>query len=308
MVVISEVLPIIGMLLLGFFCRKHNYISREGINDIKFLVTKIFLPVAIFNALATAEYSGKTIVSILIMLVMLVVSFGLAHLMRPLNKGPYEKYTPYMITVYEGGMVAYPLFMNLCGSENMFEIAIIDIAGLIFGFGVYMGMLEQMESGEKTDLISLYKSALKNPTFDAAVLGVIAGVSGVIKLLLFSDAGVVYQTLESMLTVAMTPMILIVVGYDLIFEKTTIRQSIKTIVLRMVYQAMLIVLVIWAFRHFVGENIIRDIAVICYMSSPATFSLQSFIKRQESAKYVATTCSLYCIVSIAVYIVLSIII
>ena len=33
--------------------------------------------------------------------------------------------------------------------ENLSRIAVLDIAGLLFGFSVYMGMLGQVENGEK---------------------------------------------------------------------------------------------------------------------------------------------------------------
>ena len=41
---------------------------------------------------------------------------------------------------------------------------------------------------------------------------------------------------------------------------------------------------------------------------PATFSMQTFLKKKESSAYVSTTNSLYCIVSILVYMVLALII
>lgn len=42
--------------------------------------------------------------------------------------------------------MAYPLYTSLCGSENLSRIAVLDIAGLLFGFSVYMGMLGQVET------------------------------------------------------------------------------------------------------------------------------------------------------------------
>ena len=36
--------------------------------------------------------------------------------------------------------------------KNLSRIAVLDIAGLLFGFSVYMGMLGQVENGEKIDV------------------------------------------------------------------------------------------------------------------------------------------------------------
>lgn len=36
--------------------------------------------------------------------------------------------------------MAYPLYTSLCGQENLSQIAVLDIAGLLFGFSIYMGI------------------------------------------------------------------------------------------------------------------------------------------------------------------------
>ena len=75
-----------------------------------------------------------------------------------------------------------------------------------------MGMLGQTENGEKINVKNLAVSAVKTPAFIASVLGIIAGLTGVIKLLLASPAGGIYTSVESILTTALTAIILIVVG------------------------------------------------------------------------------------------------
>ena len=66
--------------------------------------------------------------------------------------------------------------------------------------------------------------------------------------------------------------------------------------------------VLLAVRFLVGSSQLMDLAIILYMSAPATFSMQTFLKKKESSAYVSTTNSLYCIVSILVYMVLALII
>ena len=124
-------MPVIAMLFVGWLCRQKKWVSREGVDNIKFLVTKILLL--------------------------------LGYAMKPLNKGKYQKYTPFMVSVYEGGMIGYPLFINLCGNENLSKIAIIDIAGVLFGFSVYMNLLEQVQDGKKSTVKDVCRSAVKNP-------------------------------------------------------------------------------------------------------------------------------------------------
>ena len=211
--VLEIVLPVLVMIILGMLCRKWKLLDQNGVNNMKTLVTNIMLPVAIFHALATAKYSGKIGTLVLIMFIMLLISFGVGFLLKRFMEEPYKKYLPFLVCIYEGGMMAYPLYTSLCGSENLSQIAVLDIAGLLFGFSVYMGMLGQTENGEKINAKSLFYSALKTPAFIGTVLGIIAGLTGLINRLMDSSFGPGYLSAESILTTAITPIILIVVQY-----------------------------------------------------------------------------------------------
>ena len=304
--VLEIIAPVLCMLALGLACKKWKLLSGEGIANMKTLVTTICLPVAIFHALATASYTSGTWLLVGIMLVMLVVSFLLGFAMKPLLKGTFQKYLPFMVSIYEGGLMAYPLFASLCGSENLSQIAVLDIAGLLFGFSVYMGLLAQVENNEPIDPKKLLQSALRSPAFLASVLGILAGLTGVVKALLASSWGGVYTAAESMLTAAMTPVILLVVGYSMDLNRELLKPCLTTIFLRVLLQALMIAGVLLAVHTLVGTNRVVDIAVLCYMSSPATFSMQTFLKSEEGSTYVSTTNSLYCIVSLLVYMVLAV--
>ena len=303
--VLKIILPVLVMIGLGISCRKWKFLSKTGINDMKFLVTNIMLPVAIFHALATADYNLETGKLVLIMFLMLLISFGIGFLLKPLMTGVYQKYLPFMVSVYEGGLMAYPLYTSLCGQENLSQIAVLDIAGLLFGFSIYMGMLGQTENGEKINAKSLALSAVKTPAFIASVLGIIAGFTGIIRCLLESSWGNVYLSVENILTTSVTAIILIVVGYSFELTPELLSPCIRTILLRTALQAVMIAGVLFTVHSFVENNKLLDLAVISYMSAPATFSMQTFLKKEESSAYVSTTNSMYCVVSILVYMVLA---
>lgn len=306
MEVLEIVLPVLAMIILGILCRKWKLLDQSGVNNMKTLVTNIMLPVAIFHALATAEYSGKIGILVLIMFVMLLISFGAGFWMKRFMDEPYKKYLPFLICIYEGGMMAYPLYTSLCGSENLSQIAVLDIAGLLFGFSVYMGMLGQTENGEKINAKSLFYSALRTPAFIGTVLGIIVGLTRMITRLLDSPFGNCYLSVENILTTAITPIILIVVGYSMELAPELISPCLKTILLRVLLQAVMIAGVLMAVKYSVGGSRLLNLAVITYMSSPATFSMQTFLRKKESSAYASTTNSLYCVVSILVYITLAV--
>ena len=304
--VLQIVMPVLVMIILGILCRKWKILTGEGVANMKVLVTNVMLPVAIFHALATAEYNKETGILILIMLVMLIVSFSLGFVLKPFLKGKYQRYLPFMVSVYEGGLMAYPLYTSLCGSENLSHVAVLDIAGLLFGFSIYMGMLGQVEDGGKIDVKKLFSSAIRTPAFIASVLGIIAGLSKIIIILLDSPFGGVYQSVENILTTSVTAIILLVVGYSMELNANLLKPCITTILIRMILQGVMMAGVLFAVHSLVGDSQIVNLAIITYMSSPATFSMQTFMKDEEGSAYVSTTNSMYCLVSILVYIILAV--
>ncbi|MBQ0001234.1 MAG: permease [Clostridiales bacterium] len=305
MQIIEVLFPVLAMMLIGAMCRRMKLIGTEGIENLKFLVTRILLPVAIFHALATAEYDHKTLLIVLVMFLMILGTLGVGYLVKGLVKPPFRKYIPFMVSVYEGGMIGYPLYTNLCGVENLSKIAMLDIAGLLFGFSIYMGLLQQVEHEEKTEFKALLWDAVKNPAFIASVLGVIAGGTGVIKLLLDTGFGPTYLNVEGMITAPLTAMILLIVGYSLSPDLRYLKPCLQTVGLRVVVQGVFMVPVLFiAGKLFPGDTLILY-AIVSYMSAPATFSMQSFLKTEEGSAYAATTNSLYVIVSILVYTVMA---
>ena len=211
-----------------------------------------------------------------------------------------------MVSVYEGGLMAYPLYTSLCGSENLSRIAVLDIAGLLFGFSVYMGMLGQVENGEKIDVKKLFFSALKTPAFIASILGIIAGLSKVILAVLDSPFGGRVPECGKYSHHICDCHYLLVVGYSMELNAKLLKPCIATIILRVLLQAVMIAGVLVAVHYLVGDDRLVNLAIISYMSAPATFSMQTFMKDEEGSAYVSTTNSMYCLVSILVYIIMAV--
>ncbi len=304
--VLSAVVPVVGMLLLGMILRKTGFLSRKGIDEIKLLVSRIMLSVAVFHALATAQYSVRTWMLVgfvlIVELATFAAGFAVKHtFFRGSAAQKTAKYIPFLMSLYEGGMLGYPLYANLCGTEALSNIALIDISGLIFGFSIWMGMLQQTEKGEKSTPSQLLQSALHTPTFIAAVLGVLCGVTGVIKLLMETPLGGIYLGCEQLITAPLSAMILLAVGYDMDLRPTKIREALKPVFCRAVIQALAIAAVLFAVARLYPGNTPMAIAAVIYMCVPTTFSMQTYIHDPDGCAYVSTTNSIYILITIAVY-------
>ena len=125
-------------------------------------------------------------------------------------------------------------------------------------------------------------------------------------LVLDSPFGGVYQSVENILTTSVTAIILLVVGYSMELNAKLLKPCIATIILRVLLQAVMIAGVLVAVHYLVGDDRLVNLAIISYMSAPATFSMQTFLRKKESSAYASTTNSLYCVVSILVYITLAV--
>ena len=303
--VLVAVIPVLVMITIGVLCRHAHLVSRVGVTDLKQIVVKIMLPVAIFQALGTAEYTVQTIAIIAMFLAVIIISFLAGFGLRYFIKPPQRKYVPFLVSVYEGGMMGYPLYTSLCGAENLSNIALLDIACLLFGFSVYMGLLQQTETGERFNGKVLILSALKNPAFLTTVLGIVVGATGLLNALLTTSFGEVYSVVQSIVTAGLSALVLLMIGYDFSLSVHLIVPCLKTIACRVVLQAALAVCMIAATHALFGPNRLLDIAIIMLMAAPAPFSMQSYLKTEDGGNYVSTVNSLYCVVTIIVYIVLA---
>ena len=304
MEIIRIMLPIIVMLGMGYIIQKTGFITEKGMDGVKTYLTRIALPATIFHAMATADLSGNTVRIIIVMFAMLSVAMIIGFLLRPFIEEPYKKYLPFLITIFEGGMLSYPLYENLCGSDKLVNVVIVDIAGCIFGFGLFFGILSLVEKGTKFSLKSMGKVAITSPTFDAVVLGLLCNVTGLMKVLMDSCIASSYIAVKDMIVEPLTAMILLYVGYSLRIERRFLKVCITTILLRMLVMAVLGAIVIFVLSDITADKYMLAAFLIMFVTSP-TFSLPGFVSDKEAAGYFAMATSMYVIITIIGYAVIA---
>ena len=170
-----------------------------------------------------------------------------------------------------------------------------------------MGMLGQTENGEKINAKKLILQCIKNSCFYRDGSWNHRRTEGLINRLMDSSFGPGYLSAESILTTG---------NYAYYPYCCWVQYGTGTGTYRTLYQnyfsedyfaGAMIMGVLIAVKYLVGSSRLLNLAIIIYMSSPATFSMQTFLKKKESSAYASTTNSLYCIVSILVYIVLAVV-
>lgn len=94
--IITVLAPIAVMLAIGMWCRRSGFLTQDGIENVKKLVTKVILPVAIFHALSTADYSAETGMVVGLVFAVELTTFGVGFLLRGLLPELYGKYVPFI--------------------------------------------------------------------------------------------------------------------------------------------------------------------------------------------------------------------
>ncbi len=304
MKIASIVVPVLAMLILGFLCGKLRILNPQGTSVIKKYITSIALPVTIFHSVATADYSKDILLVIGMMLAVTLIGFGVGFLCKGLIREPYRKYFPYVMTVYEGGMLAFPLYQNLCGAERMPNIAIIDMGVCVFSFGIYFSLLEMTDSGSPINGKNIIKNAFQSPPFLALLLGLLLGITGWLKDFMALPAGELYLSIKNMIVAPLSAMILLCVGSEFRLEKSRVGICLKTVLIRLLLQGVLLALVLWLAGKWKLDPYIK-IGFAIYLTVTPSFCLTSFVKDEEANKYMATTISLYMIFTVAAYLVIA---
>jgi predicted permease len=201
-------------------------------------------------------------------------------------------------------MLCYPLYQNLCGDEHFSNIVIIDLAACVFVFGVYLGMIQLVDQNIPFSMKKLCLNALKTPSFITLVLGLICGITGILESFLGTSAAAVYVSIKDMIVAPISPMILICVGYSLSFNKELIPDVLKTVVTRFVVQMALMAVTLLIMKSFDLDKYMLAAFLVYFMSTP-NFNPGTIVKDKKGSQYIATTTSLYCIITIIGYIIIA---
>ena len=293
------VLPVLIMFILGWFCHYRNIISAQGLKGIKDLVSSVLLPVVLFNAFFTAEYSGKIALTFGTVYVACAAGLAAGFFLRRFVRG-HGRFLPFLITNFEGGMMGYALFGLLYpGQTHIFAMA--DIGQTLNAFTVFLITMQAVNSG-KIHPGTLLKSAVTNPALIGALLGVLLGAAGIGKAVLASSAGAVVSDAVSFITAPVSGLILVIVGYELSFRKKLLKPVMITVMLRIVAAAVLLGLSSFLIFSIIAFDRQLFTALMLAWSLPAPFIIPLFADMGDDAEYISTTLSMETIVSVLLFI------
>lgn len=301
--VLKMVLPVLIMILLGYLCRTRGLVSREGLAGIKSVISNITLPVVLFKAFYTTDYSLRSLLGFVIIFTSCCLALAAGHLLNRFIKD--SRLMPYLLSGFEVGMLGYALFGLLAGNDNISYMASVDLGQVIFVYTIYLTLLKNA-AGQKTDLKGILLDMIHNPAFQGVAAGIIVGITGLGGLISASPLGGVFSETIEMITLPTSGMILIIVGYELSMQKEVIVPVLQTILFRILVMGILLVLSAFVMFRFLPFDKNLFMAMILLFSLPAPFIIPLYADVESEGTYISTTLSMHTMVTILIFAALSV--
>ena len=284
------------MLGIGMLCRSRNMISREGINALKSVVVNITLPAVLLGAFATTRY---TFMDVVIPLMMFLVCLAAWLMGKAAGKllGLSSRFVPFLTTGFEAGMLGYALFEMLYGSARTAEFARIDLGQVLFVFTLYKILLG-MEGKEKAKIGDLLKEMALSPIIVAIFAGVLLGATGLYQALVPSGVSGVFDACTSFIAAPTSAIILLTIGYDLVFKDIPWASTGKVVALRFAIMMILrFVFLAIVTRLWPDAQLFAAVNVMFILPPP--FVLPVFADDADQRVYVSSALSVSTLVAIA---------
>ncbi len=303
--VLPTVLPVAASLLIGVALRRTGLVSREGVNAIKAIVSNVTLPALLLGIFARVDYSPYNLIQTAMVFLMCVASVYLGRLLqKPLGlKSPFA---PMTCAGYEGGMLGYALLALLYGAGNSAEFAVLDLGGGLFINTIFRVQLNQVGS-RKSSGREIGKEVFTSPAVLGILCGVLLGATGLYARLPQWGLDEIFTAVTDFVGAPTSAIILFSVGYDLSFAELKKPACVKTLVLRLSTQAILLALAIpfCLFGLHASRMTINALILLCLL--PCSYMLPVFSDEPEERSYISGAISVQTLFTILAFAVMAVV-
>lgn len=268
--------PLFLIIFLGYVLRRRQILTEAVVDGLKKLIVYAALPSVLFLSFLTMEiqssalllFAGTFLICILLYLIGIF-----------LNKTGICSYSlsPFFFTGFEFGMVGIALFSGIFGAENLPYILLIGLGHELFIWFVYAPLLESKEKGT-VHLGKIVTAFFKSPIIIAILSALILNLTGFYSLI--GEAVISKSVTETlnMLSVLVTPLILLVIGSNLKFDDIPMKEGLHLILFRLIAVAIAGTVLGLFTHHFVMEvNRIMLFAFVTFFLLPPPYIIPVFL-------------------------------
>ncbi|MFW6215479.1 MAG: hypothetical protein ACOC45_05990 [Alkalispirochaetaceae bacterium] len=298
---VATILPILLIIGLGVIIRLSGLLGEESIDALKQLIVKVALPAVLFRSFLGISFSSDYIVIFILVPAVCFFLLAIGYLLRRLL--PVDsRYTPYLSTGFEFGMVGITLYSAAYGIENAGVIGVVGLTHELFIWFVFVTLLrgEAMETGKLSETL---RSFITSPVILAIFAGVffnLLGLGGWMEEALLPAS--LLRTL-GYLGDLIIPLILIIIGFGI---RLSVRGAREASLLVLVRFALVLTLALVINRVYLRElGPLVEAAFFTFLILPPPYIVPLFIPKERSGEiaYANNVLSLYTLLSVAAFIV-----
>ena len=299
---LATLFPVFFMVALGLIARIRGWITSKQKDGTNHIIFNILFPFLIFNIILTSTIEASSIWIVLYVFVVFIIAVLVGKVINKLVNHKYSHISPYILTTFEGGNVALPLYLSIVGSSS--NTVIFDLAGTLMCFVIIPVIVAKISAG-KVSFKQLVKKIFSNSFVIAVILAMILNFSGVYNFLATSQFIDIYTNTIEMVTGPIVGMILFIIGYNLNINKETLNVIIKMITVRVLFYFLVILGFFIIFPELMADEIYL-MAVLIYFMSPTGFALPMQIsplyQNEDDASFTSAFISLNMIITLIVYV------
>jgi len=300
--IVSRILPIFILLGLGSWIRHTDFLPEATIEDLKKMTVNLALPAVLFVSFLNTELKLAYLAIFALTFLVCVGLLWFGNFLKKQRQIPHP-YFPFLMTGFEYGMLGISLFGSVYGLENIGYIAVVDLGHEIFIWFVFLALLLKEREGIQNSG-QLVRTFFKSPVVIGILLGIALNVAGVQQFLYdFPITAGVMTTLQYLANLTI-PLILIIIGYGIKFDRYGVREASTVILTRL---AILIPLAL-----IVNAVLIRgllqlgkpfEIALFTLFILPPPFIIPLYIRSDltDEKRYVNNVLTIYTVVSIGIF-------
>lgn len=303
--IVNKVLPILLLILLGFWIRYKGILASKTIDELRTIVVNIALPAVLFISFLNIELKSAYFVIFIVLFFLCVALFFLGKIIRKQFKIRYS-YFPYLITGFEYGMLAISLFGAAYGLEKIGYIAIVDLGHEIFIWFIFLPLLLiKRDSAQNPKEIT--KSFFSSPVIIAILASIFLNIIRAGNLLYqLPITGGVMATLDFLRNLTV-PLILIIVGYGVKLNREGLSEALVVSLIRL---GILIPLVFVLNTYLIRNNLhlekFFEIAMFTLLIMPPPFIVPLYANEKldvEEKSYINNVLTLHTVISVSIFLV-----
>jgi predicted permease len=296
----------LALFILGYLLKRNNFFKDSTIDDIKKFVLNIALPAMLFHSFMTVHIQKEQLVIPLVLFIYCTITLYLGDLIAKIFKIENPYFTLLMCG-FEMGMYGYAIFMALYGQEYLAVISFLALGHILFIFTLFMARLMGIKDGQQSLGLAI-KRIIASPVIIAIVSGIVIG-----NLPFNFPQNPLLTTLNSIIRLVgsvTVPLITITIGYGIHIDKGNLGFSLFTIFIRKIFMVIFALLV----NYFIIDKLLHlpsiyRYAMLSMALTPATFLVSVYVRPNDevSSRYVNSTISLDCLLSLFIMVAASII-